>query len=234
MKKIKSNVLWFLVGAVLFSGIAYVAATSIASNTVEYSTVKNANVETVEDALDDLYDQIIGHPITCYNGTCGKLTYKYWNDGFSRTTYQKNAMPATVYASRAALETAYGASNFADSPVYIRSVLIDGNVVGHESCFWEANNQKEFCIGPNYWAGTIGTNDATVGENTKIKLQRDMQNALSLESTDISCSSNTNSARCNVGVFYCSAITNGDVYCYSNVTNKYCYVSAGGSALCRY
>ena len=157
MKKVlKSNVLWFLVGAIIFGGVTYVAATTLGSDSVEYLTAKNANVETLEDALDDLYDQIIGHPITCYNGTCGKLTYRYWNDEFSLITYQKNAMPATVYASRAALETAYGASYFANAPVYIRSVLIDGNVVGHEVCFWEANNQKEFCIGPNYWAGTIG------------------------------------------------------------------------------
>ena len=243
MKKIinflKKNTFGFIIGTILFGGIAVVYATTIASNTVDYENSANTDVATVQDALDDLYSKIMPLPvIACYNGTCGKLTYKYWNNNFAGSTganlFDSTHMPAINYASRAALETAYGASNFADNPIYIRSVLIDGNVVGHESCFWEANNEKEFCISPNYWAGTIGTNDATVGTNTKIKLQRDMQNALSLESTDISCGSDAYGARCGVSDFVCDADSDGSVHCASFVTYGGCLVGADGSAHCNY
>ena len=233
---IKKNIFGFILGIILFGSIGVVLATNIASSTVDYTTTNNQNVATVEDVLDDLYEQIMGYPITCYNGVCGKVSYRYWNNNFAGNTganlFDSTHMPATVYASRALLEHNYGSSNFADAPVYIRSVLIDGNVVGHESCFWEANNQKEFCIGPNYWAGTIGTNDATVGANTKIKLQRDMQNALSLESTDISCDSGAYYANCDVGDFDCYADSDGHVGCYSYVTSGYCIVDVSGSASC--
>ena len=259
MKNIKLAIIGFVIGAIVFGGISFVVATGITSGEIAYT---QNNQTTIESALDDLYTSSMNvktqyntctgnlsiaqsnystcqtslatlnasAPSVCYNGTCGKLTYKYWNDGYRGHIYQVNAMPATVYPSRAELETAYGASNFADEPVYIRSVLIDNNVVGHEACLW--NNNKEFCITPNYWGGTIGTSDATVGTNTKIKLQRDMQNALSLESTDINCLSSASDAYCYVGVFRCYAFSNGRVYCYSAITNVYCDVNAGGSAHC--
>ena len=236
-KILKNNIVGFILGAILFSGIGVVIATTSAnSEDVWFETTRSANTETLEDALDYLYSQVQTKPITCYNGVCGSLSYRYWNNNFAGDTganlFDSTHMPAVNYLTRAQLATAYGASNFANNPVYIRSVLIDGNVVGHEACFWEANNQKEFCISPNYWAGTIGTNDATVGTNTKIKLQRDMQNALGLESTDISCYSDATSTGCLVGDFYCLAYSDGDVDCYSDVTFGDCDVEADGSAYC--
>ena len=235
MKKIiKNNIFGIIIGIILCTCIGVYATTTMAASEIRYATSKNANVENVDDALDALYTASAslqnGGVIKCYNGTCGKLTYKYWNDGFSNSTYQSNAMPATVYASRATLVTAYGVSNFADSPVYIRSVLIDGNVVGHEACLWY--NNKEFCIAPNYWAGTLGTDDATVGENTKIKLQRDMQNALGLESANISCSSTNSYTSCQTYNFRCYSGSNGFVRCRSSVTSKYCGVTTNGSVGC--
>ena len=63
MKKIlKSNVLWFLLGAILFSGITYVAATSIGASTVEYLVAGHQDIETLEDALDDLYSNFMEYP----------------------------------------------------------------------------------------------------------------------------------------------------------------------------
>ena len=236
---IKNNIFGFIICAIVFGSITFVMATNIDSETVPFITGRNANVENIADALDDLYLQsasLVRSPIVCYNGTCGRLSYKYWNNNFAGSTganlFDSTHMPATTYASRAALETAYGASNFADEPVYIRSVLIDGNVVGHEACLW--NNNKEFCISPNYWAGTIGTQNSTVGTNTKIKLQRDMQNALGLESSNISCGSLGTYADCHVGDFYGRAYSSGYVDCYSSVTVsiRSCDVKADGSAYC--
>ena len=109
-------------------------------------------------------------------------------------------------------------------------MLIDGNVVGHESCLW--NNNKEFCLGPGYWGGTLGTTDATVGTNTKIKLQREMQNALGVTIHDSSCDSDANYAYCYIGAFDCYAYSSGDVYCHSGVTDEGCDVGASGSGYC--
>ena len=229
---IKKNLFGFVLGAILFGGISIVFATSIASSTIAYTTTNNNNVETVEDAIMDLQERILGYPIECYNGVCGKLSYRYWNNNFAGASganlFDSTHMPANNYATRALLEQNY--SYFADAPVYIRSILIDGNVVGHESCFWEANNQKEFCLAQGYWAGTLGTTDATVGTNTKIKLQREMQNALGVTIEDNSCYSEANYALCVVGGFNCYVYYSGVVYCNSYATT--CNVGASGSAYC--
>jgi len=219
----------FLMGAILFGGMGVVLATNIASSSVNYTTSKNANVANVEDALDDLYDQIIGHPILCFNGTCGKVSFRYWNDEFGNVTYQSNALPTNNYATRILLEQNYGSSNFASRPYYIRSILIDGNVVGHQACIWY--NNREFCIANKYWAGTIGTQDATAATQTKIKLQRDMQESLGITIADSSCGSDSSGAHCFVGDFACYANYDGNVGCRIR-GSAYCYVRVEGTARC--
>ena len=105
-------------------------------------------VETVEDALDDLYNQIAGHPMTFYNVVCGKISYRYWNNNFAGSTganvFDSTHMPIITYATRALLEQDYGSNIFTNPPIYIKIVLIDENVEGHESCFCEVINQKNF------------------------------------------------------------------------------------------
>ena len=225
MKKlIKSNIFSFFLGAILFGGIGTVVATTILSSSVSYT---NNNQTTVEGALDELYSVINE---VCYNGNCGKLSYRYWNDGFSDTIYQTNEMPANNYLTRSLLEQNYGASNFTDTPIYIRSILIDRNVVGHQVCF--LNNSKEFCLDKGYWAGTLNTNSGNAGIQTKIKLQRDMQESLGITIQDANCYSDTGIARCYVGDFYCRSHSSGNVDCHSNVSNKHCYVYGDGTSSC--
>ena len=225
---IKKNLFGFIVGGIIFGTITTVLATSIAASTLAYTTTSNNNVATVNDAVVDLYSKIYGYPIECYNGVCGKLSYRYWNDGFSETSYQSNALPTNTYATRALLEQNYGSSNFSSRPYYIRSVLIDGNVVGHQVCLW--NNNKEYCMGNKYWAGTINTSDANAGTQTKIKLQRDMQEALGVTIADSSCYSYSYSAYCDVGSFYCDAGYGGYGSCGDDDAD--CYVNGVGSAGC--
>ena len=228
--KIKNNLLGIIIGVILFGTVGVVAVTTIESSTVGYTNASNNNVSTVEDALNDLYDGI-GN-IICYNGVCGKVSYRYWNNNFAGSSganlFDSTHMPSNNYVTRALLEQNY--SDFADEPVYIRSILIDGNVVGHESCLWQ--NNKEFCLELGYWAGTLGTQDATAGANTKIKLQRDIQNALSLESANISCNSSAGNAYCSVGDFDCHTGYSGGVDCSSGITREDCNVDASGSAYC--
>lgn len=223
-KKIKENIFGFIVGAILFSGIGTVVATSILSSTVSYT---NNNQTTVESALDDLYGKVSE---ACYNGICGKLSFRYWNDAFGDTVYQINEMPTTNYIKRSNLEMKFGTSNFADTPIYIRSILVDGNVVGHQVCFW--NNSKEFCLDRGYWAGTLNTNSGNAGTQTKIKLQRDMQESFGVTIQDANCYSDTGIVRCYVGDFYCRAHSSGNVDCHSNVSNKNCYVYGNGTSSC--
>ena len=232
----KKDIIFFLLGALIFCSIGTVVATNISASEFDYTTTKNNSVENVEDALDDLYGKIIEFPVACYNGVCGKISYRYWNNDFAGNSgvnyFDSNHMPTTAYATRSLLEQNYGLSNFENSPVYIRSILINGNVVGHQVCLWKANNQKEFCFAPGYWAGTIGTNDATVGENTKIKLERDMQSALSLNISDINCESYSSYTSCIIGGHRCSSNALGLASCRSDVTMKYCHVNISGAAYC--
>lgn len=244
-KIIKNNLFGFIIGGIVFGAITTVLATSISASSLLYTTSENNNVATVDDAVKDLYDKIYGVPIECYNGVCGKISYKYWNNNFlqpgSHYIFSKTQMPDITYDTRALLES--NNSYFSGHRIYIRSVLIDGNLVGHEACFWESKNTKEFCISGGYWAGTLNVNDTTVGTNTKIKLQRELSNELGLNSSSFNCGSGNDQSYCmygsistSSGAYGCGANNDGGVYCayvsnnYS--INYYCEVQADGSACC--
>ena len=187
LKDIKKDyIISFIVGALLFGGIGVVLATSIASSSIDYVTQSNENVATVKDALDDLYNQIIGYPIECYNGVCGKLSYRYWTDEYSDVDYLYNSLPEESYESLILLEQAANFMTGYSTP-YIRSTLIDGNVVGHQICqvVIEENSEtgdpiypgNEFCIGYGYWVGELNVSSQSAADQTAIKFQRDYYNA---------------------------------------------------------
>ena len=230
-KIIKKNLLGFVIGGILFGTITTVIATSIAASTLAYTTTENNNVATVNDAVVDLYNRVYGYPIACYNGTCGKLSYKYyqsWSDGNEFLTFQSNELPTPSYETLQEMINRPGSSQsyFNSNPYYIRSVLIDGNVVGHQTCFW--NNNKEFCLGLGYWAGTLNTSSSDAGNQTKIKLQRDMQKELGVAS--ISCTSDSSQTQCYIGDSSCIARYNGSVCCGGE--EVYCEIFSDGSFYC--
>ncbi len=217
IKIIKDNILGFILGAILFGGIGTVVATTILSSSVSYT---NNNQTTVEGALNELYGMV---NIACYNGTCGKLAFRYWNDDFefAQHYYNHNALPDTYYNKLELLQSAY--NNFVNNPYYIRSILIDGNAVGHQACLWY--NNHEFCLSPNYWAGTIGTSSANAGTQTMIKLQRDMENALGITLTN--CTNNAREATCNIGSFSCTSNNSSEVQCQGSY--GYCTVDSSNA-----
>ena len=246
---IKNNLLGFVIGAIVFSSIGIVAATTLGPSDYWFETTKNSNVENVEDALDDLYTLVPDFPITCYNGTCGKLSYRYWNNSFQYTyvdgtpendvgKFDSTHMPTTTYVTRALLEQNYGSSNFADNPYYIKSVLIDDNVVGHQACIWY--NNKEFCMAPGYWIGTIGSGSEyysdTAGEQTAIKLHRDIQNTLGVTLPNSTCSYHSAGVTCRINnlEFYdeCYCYSSGYVSCGSFMIGGHCNVNGNGHANC--
>ena len=156
--------------------------------------------------------------------------YLYWNDDFEGNDYYLFESPDDVYPTIAALVTAYGASNFADNPIYIRSTEANGSITGHEVCFYHATTGKEFCLAPNYWVGDA--QDEIDGSSTKDKLKDDMEAALGITIASGDCYSNSSYAGCYVGNFYCDAGTIYTVDCFSGVTDKFCYVDVDGLAGC--
>ena len=66
-------------------------------------------------------------------------------DSYNKTSIPndetKTAPGGRTYTSRLAFANAY--SSFDSDPRYIRTVLIDGNVVGHEACLYY-NNRESF------------------------------------------------------------------------------------------
>ena len=234
LKIIKRNVIPFVIGAVVFGSIGVIIADTISSNNVTYT---ENNQTTVKGAIDDLYskasrlDSLVDLKSINVNGTGGAITIKYWNNNFagSSYTFASNSIPTGsglrgTYDSRAALASAY--SSFASTPIYIKTTQINGTTCGHTACLWY--NDHEFCITPNYWTGTIGTQNATVAENTKNKLKADMETALG--TTASSCYSSANYAYCYFGLFYCNAYFDGHVFCYSG--SRTCRVLSDGSAFC--
>ena len=237
IKILKDNMLGFILGAILFGGIGTVVATTILSSSVSYT---NNNQTTVESALNELYNQ--SSYLDTYvdprglntDGTGGRYSFVYWNDNLSNTQYTSTQVPTGTglngtYQTREQLATAY--SNWSNAPIYIKTTKVNGTVTGHAACLWY--NNREFCIAPNYWTGTIGVNNATEGANTKAKLKADMENALGITIADSSCNSSPSRATCYAGDFYCYAYSYGIVNCSSSVAHEYCYVDGSGNAYCR-
>ena len=114
---------------------------------------------------------------------------------------------------------------------YLKHEVENNLIESTEVCLWY--NNHEFCMGPNYWTGTIGVEDATEGANTKTKLKVDMESALGITIADSSCISSASTAFCGAGDFRCFAYSSGNVRCYSDVTSGRCNVDGLGSADCR-
>ena len=91
MKKIfdKKYILGIITGMLLIGGIGVVLAVAIASSEVTYSTAKNANVETVEDALNDLYEKASTVPNTLVNAVITQNKIEKSRTDFS-TIYNAN------------------------------------------------------------------------------------------------------------------------------------------------
>ncbi len=60
--------------------------------------------------------------------------------------------------------------------IYLKHNVVDGIIRDSEACLYY--NNHEFCLGPNYWEGTIGVQDSAAEMATKNKLQTAMENAL--------------------------------------------------------
>ena len=165
-----------------------------------------------------------------------EITSYYWNDNFGGTYEYSYPLgekstdggvnwtsgSPTTYPTLAQLQSNY--ANFSNSPVYIKTQA------EHQACLYY--NNHEFCISPNYWAGTIGVFDEAAGLATKNKLKADMETALETSTNQNSCGSDGLRAWCNFGVFYCRAISYGSVYCYSDVSGAECGVYSYGAAFC--
>ena len=113
---------------------------------------------------------------------------------------------------------------------YLKHEVENNIIEDTEVCLWY--NNHEFCIGPNYWTGTIGVEDATEGANTKTKLKADMESALGITIADSNCYSGTSYAYCDAGDFHCNATSSGNVNCTSYVANESCNVNGSGYAKC--
>ena len=165
----------------------------------------------------------------------------YWNDNFARqyaysyplgqkiTWYDYRNNPTnwingspTTYPTLAQLQSNY--ANFSTNPVYIKTTL------EHQACLYY--NNHEFCLGANYWVGTIGVNDEEAGWNTVAKLQVAMETALGTSANQYGCFANGGNAWCDFGDFDCGAESDGYVYCVSHVSNAECGVKLDGPAGC--
>ncbi len=164
------------------------------------------------------------------------ISTSYWNDSFAGqyvysyplgqkiTNEDYNNNPTnlvsgspTTYPTLAQLQSNY--ANFSTNPVYIKTTA------EHQACVYY--NNHEFCMSPNYWAGTIGVIDSEAALATNDKLKADMENAFQ---EPITCNYINSSANCGFGYFYCDVYYHGKVSCRfggsgCNVMSDWAYCS---------
>lgn len=149
----------------------------------------------------------------CYYYFDVKEEAKYWNDNFDGSFYTFPNMPSTTYASLEDLKDGY--SDFEFIPSYIKTT--DEK---HLTCLYF--NNREFCLGANYWE--------TDGSTTEAKLQAEMAASLGISEGDLSCGSGSDGAMCYIIDLECSAIINGYVDCGNGSLR--CEVAPDGDAIC--
>ncbi len=159
------------------------------------------------------------------------ISYVYWNDNFSVDEYASNEVPSTTYATKTALENAYGAANFSNNNVYIRSTKLVNTIIGHEACLWY--NSGEVCVNPKYW----GTgNDNNPWYSAIPEILDEMNTAFGTSLTDDICDGDSFSAGCYIN----GRRTNKNGFSFMRAGSSYahsssgvpCYVDRFGSAAC--
>ena len=212
-KIMKNNMLGFIVGAIIFSGITYAVAATIQSTNVSYTTSNNSSVSNVKQAVDELYGK-----------ANNSIQFKYWNASFDGVTYAsqyKYNKPSSIYNSREELVTAYGSSNFNTNPFYIKSITIGERETAYLVCIYY--NSKELCIDPFYDTQAIGSGDNPtlsymIHTDLKTKLSNDIKQKLGI--TNPYCTSaDTSSAGTKATCYLNSGATIGCDISWSNSNN---------------
>ena len=165
-----------------------------------------------------------------------EIEYAYWNSNFNSDEFEPDELPSGTgllgtYETREALATAYSnsiANGFQDRPIYIKSTILNGSVLKHESCIYY--DSHELCLGANYWSGETCEDTSCYSEAnglaTRNKLKAAMESKLGI--TLYNSSSEARNAG-NPG-FYCNYDAHAaDCYLDDNI---YCYVSASGHVDC--
>ena len=152
---------------------------------------------------DDFDSYIYSYPLG------QKITYEDYNNNPTNWT---SGSP-TTYATRQLL--ASNSEYYSNFPIYIKTDL------EHQACLYY--NNHEFCLGANYWVGTIGVNDEEAGWNTVAKLQVAMESALQLPLNTLDCSYG-----------YCGIVGSHIGYCASCGNNNLgCFATSYGEVECR-
>ena len=222
MKRIiKNHILGFVVGVILCTGIGSVfALIYIESKNVIYTNEKDSSIQNVEDAVNKLYDNMLNSEVySCYDGTCGKLSYRYWVGG----SYNKNSIPTTTYKSKDDLAATI--TNFSNNPIYIKSVLIDGNVIGHEVCY------RDFCIPPHYCPSQLTPVATYGGVETAYKMSEDLKRTTGISVSCEQMVSSAAGATCSISLGWSQYL---HLYAYSNGDVRFgnCSVDRNGTASC--
>ena len=81
-KKNYKLLIGLVVGAVVSASAVYVYSATYNADTIFYNnTGTSITANDVKGALDELNNRLKASSVEiCYNGTCGSLSYRYWNE----------------------------------------------------------------------------------------------------------------------------------------------------------
>ena len=192
----------------------YVYFDVLSAKHLSYSNPGSTECTDVECALDELYTLLVG-----------EITIVYWNDNFRKNTYTKNQVPTGTaltgtYESIDSLITAYGSSNFEENPIYVKTALGGGSPINHKIC--ALINNREFCVGPNYW----DTDAAT----TLNKLKSNLENTLGITIPNNKCTTGEYNADCEAQGINFGSNSNGNMYFWAS--DYRCYIYSNGNVDC--
>ena len=127
MRRFKNNniIKGVIIGGLLFGTITGVLATGMSANEIQYNAIN-----TVADALDDLYDMTDPVSSTLFNG----LSFKYYANNIDNL--DQNTIPNGAHDVN---DLGYN--------YYIRTTLKNGAVVGNSGCIKKDN--IEYCVSPS-------------------------------------------------------------------------------------
>ena len=155
-----------------------------------------------------------------------KMDYVYWNNNFNSGYFTRGQIPTGTglngtYDSRLALETAFGSSNFAAAPYYIKTVILSNSAGDHSLCLYY--NNHEFCYMPNYWDTDVAT--------TKAKFKNDLETQLGITIPDVNFITSSTSVSCEFGNYSCMVSSYNSIGC-SNSSGRYCNINTIGTVYC--
>lgn len=211
---VKNNIVGFILGAVIFSGIGITIAGTVASSLITYT---NNGQSTVQGALNDLYNK--ASELDSWKN--GDIAYGYWDDDYLETEYSSTSTPNMVSAT-----TERGGIY----DVFIKTLYNNGYPIKHVAVGYKCSGNILY-LDHGFWQSIIGSTEESTynGNIVKEALKTAMENTCGYSPDG--CSSSSKYATCADEDADITVYSDGKVYAFDGGSN-WCEINSLGVASC--